>query len=45
MDQVVQQAANLRYLFGGQINVPMVLRAPTGAYLSAAGHYSHSLES
>jgi len=45
MDQVVQQAANLRHIFRGQINVPMVLRAPTGAYLSAAGHYSHSLES
>jgi pyruvate/2-oxoglutarate/acetoin dehydrogenase E1 component len=45
MDQVVQQAANMRYMFGGQIKVPMVLRAPTGAYLSAAGHHSHSLES
>ncbi len=45
MDQIVQQAANLRYMFGGQIKVPMVLRAPTGAYLSAAGHHSHSLES
>ncbi|MGD0728238.1 MAG: alpha-ketoacid dehydrogenase subunit beta [Spirochaetia bacterium] len=45
MDQVVQQAANVRYMFGGQIKVPMVLRAPTGAYLSAAGQHSHSLES
>jgi len=45
MDQVVQQAANMRYMFGGQIKVPMVLRAPTGAYLSAAGQHSHSLES
>jgi pyruvate dehydrogenase E1 component beta subunit len=45
MDQVVQQGANLRYMFGGQIKVPMVLRAPTGAYLSAAAHHSHSLES
>lgn len=45
MDQVVQQAANLRYMFGGQIKVPMVLRAPTGAYLSAAAQHSHSLES
>jgi acetoin:2,6-dichlorophenolindophenol oxidoreductase subunit beta len=45
MDQIVQQAANLRYMFGGQIKVPMVLRAPTGAYLSAAGQHSHSLES
>lgn len=45
MDQIVQQAANLRYMFGGQIKVPMVLRAPTGAYLSAAAQHSHSLES
>ena len=45
MDQVVQQGANLRYMFGGTLSVPMVLRAPTGAYLSAAGHHSHSLES
>jgi pyruvate dehydrogenase E1 component beta subunit len=45
MDQIVQQAANLRYMFGGQIKVPMVLRAPTGAYLSAAAQHSHSFES
>ena len=45
MDQVVQQGANLRYMFGGQIKVPMVLRAPTGAYIAAAAHHSHSLES
>lgn len=45
MDQVVQQAANLRYMFGGQIKVPMVLRAPTGGYLSAAAQHSHMLES
>ena len=45
IDQIVQQAANLRYMFGGQIKVPMVLRAPTGAYFSGAGHHSHSLES
>ncbi len=44
MDQVVQQGANVRYMFGGQIKVPMVLRAPTGAYTSAAAHHSHSLE-
>jgi len=44
MDQVVQQGANVRYMFGGQIKVPMVLRAPTGAYMSAAAHHSHSLE-
>jgi pyruvate dehydrogenase E1 component beta subunit len=45
MDQVVQQAANVRYMFGGQVRVPVVLRAPTGAYLSAAAQHSHMLES
>ncbi|MBN1675602.1 MAG: alpha-ketoacid dehydrogenase subunit beta [Kiritimatiellae bacterium] len=45
MDQVVNQAANMRYLFGGNISVPMVLRGPTGGYHSAAAHHSHSLES
>jgi pyruvate dehydrogenase E1 component beta subunit len=45
MDLIVQQAANVRYMFGGQIKVPLVLRAPTGAYLSAAAQHSHMLES
>jgi pyruvate dehydrogenase E1 component beta subunit len=45
MDQVVQQAANMRYMFGGQISVPLVIRCPSGGYLSASGHHSHSLES
>ena len=45
MDQIVQQGANFRYMFGGQVKVSMVLRAPTGAYLSAAAQHSHSLES
>jgi len=45
MDQVVQQGANVRYMFGGQVTVPVVLRGPTGAYLSAAAQHSHSLES
>lgn len=45
MDQVVNQAANVRYLFGGTLSVPMVLRGPTGGYHSAAAHHSHNLES
>lgn len=45
MDQVVQQAANMRYMFGGQISVPLVIRCPSGGYLSASSHHSHSLES
>jgi len=45
MDQVVQQAANMRYMFGGVMKVPMVMRGPCGAYIRAAAHHSHMLES
>lgn len=45
MDQIVQQGANVRYMFGGNVKVPVVLRAPTGGYLSAAAQHSHMLES
>jgi pyruvate/2-oxoglutarate/acetoin dehydrogenase E1 component len=38
MDQVVNQAAKLRMLFGGQASVPMVIRAPQGATGRAAQH-------
>jgi acetoin:2,6-dichlorophenolindophenol oxidoreductase subunit beta len=45
MDEVVNQAAKARYMFGGQCNVPMVLRMPDGAINSAAAHHSQSMES
>lgn len=38
MDQVVNQAAKLRMMFGGQASVPMVIRAPQGASGRAAQH-------
>jgi pyruvate/2-oxoglutarate/acetoin dehydrogenase E1 component len=38
MDQVVNQAAKLRMMFGGQAKVPMVIRAPQGAAGRAAQH-------
>ena len=38
MDQVVNQAAKLRMLFGGQASVPLVIRAPQGATGRAAQH-------
>jgi len=38
MDQVVNQAAKLRYMSGGQVKVPMVLRVPTGATGRGAQH-------
>ena len=45
MDEIVNQAAKIRYMFGGQVKVPLVIWAPDGAGLSAAAHHSQSLES
>ena len=45
MDQVANQAAKSRYMFGGQIGVPMVLRTQGGTGRSAAAQHSQSLES
>jgi acetoin:2,6-dichlorophenolindophenol oxidoreductase subunit beta len=44
MDQVVNQAAKARYMFGGKARVPMVIRAGTGGWLNAAAQHSQSLE-
>jgi acetoin:2,6-dichlorophenolindophenol oxidoreductase subunit beta len=44
MDEVVNQAAKLRYMFGEQCSVPMTLRAPDGITKSAAAQHSQSLE-
>jgi pyruvate/2-oxoglutarate/acetoin dehydrogenase E1 component len=44
MDEIANQAAKIRYMFGGQVRVPMVIWAPDGAGLSAAAHHSQSLE-
>ena len=44
MDQIANQAAKLRYMFGGQTSVPMVIRMPFGAGVSIAAHHSQSLE-
>lgn len=43
MDQICNQAAKLRFMMGGQVSVPMVVRAPYGATGRAAQH-SQSLE-
>jgi len=45
MDQIANQAAKSRYMFGGQIGVPMVLRTQGGTGRSAAAQHSQSLES
>jgi pyruvate dehydrogenase E1 component beta subunit len=43
MDQVCNQAAKMRFMMGGQVSVPLVIRAPVGATGRAAQH-SQSLE-
>jgi pyruvate dehydrogenase E1 component beta subunit len=43
MDQVCNQAAKLRFMMGGQVKIPIVIRAPIGAVGRAAQH-SQSLE-
>ncbi len=44
MDQIANQAAKLRYMFGGQTKVPLVIRMPFGAGVNIAAHHSQSLE-
>ena len=44
MDEIVNQAAKFRYMFGGQVSVPLVLRASDGVLRSSAGQHSSSLE-
>jgi len=44
VDQICNQAAKIRYMFGGQVNVPLVIRTPFGAGVNIASHHSQSLE-
>ena len=44
MDQVCNQAAKMRYMFGGQTSVPLVLRSVFGGGKNLASHHSQSLE-
>ena len=44
MDQIVNQAGKIHYMFGGQAIVPMVLRSPVGAGRNIAAHHSSSFE-
>lgn len=44
MDQIVNQAAKLRYMFGGKARVPVVIRGPAGCGTGAAAQHSQSLE-
>ena len=45
MDQVANQGAKNRYMFGGKTSVPMVVRSEGGAGRAIAAHHSQSLES
>ena len=44
MDEIANQTAKIRYMFGGQARIPLVIWAPDGGGLSAAAHHSQSLE-
>jgi len=44
VDQICNQAAKIRYMFGGQVGVPLVIRTPFGAGVNIASHHSQSLE-
>jgi len=44
MDEIASQIAKIRYMSGGQVDVPLVLRMPDGAVRSAAAQHSQSLE-
>lgn len=44
MDQLMNQAAKFRYMYGGRVQVPMVLRCACGGYVTGAAQHSQSLE-
>ncbi|MBX7081602.1 MAG: alpha-ketoacid dehydrogenase subunit beta [Nannocystaceae bacterium] len=44
LDQIVNTAATLRHMSGGQVSVPLVIRMATGAGAQLAAQHSHSLE-
>jgi len=43
-DQIVNMAAKMRYMFGGKVNMPLVIRAPFGAGGGIAAQHSQSFE-
>ena len=45
VDELVNQAAKARFMFGGQTTVPLVAREPIGMWRSSAAQHSQSLES
>ncbi len=45
MDQLMNQAAKFRYMYGGRVKVPMTVRCACGGYFSCAAQHSQSIES
>lgn len=45
LDQIANQAAKMRFMFGGRTSVPIVIRMPGGSGTGAASQHSQSLES
>jgi pyruvate dehydrogenase E1 component beta subunit len=45
MEMIVNQAAKARYMYGGQINVPVTIRVPFGTGITGAAQHSQSFES
>lgn len=45
MDQLINHAANINYMYGGQVRCPMVVRTPAGGYRGYGPSHSKSLES
>ncbi len=43
-DQIIQNAAKLRYFSGGQVTVPLVIRGPNGGGVQLSAQHTHSLE-
>ncbi|CAN5596520.1 pyruvate dehydrogenase complex E1 component subunit beta [soil metagenome] len=44
-DQIIQNAAKVRYFSGGQVEVPLVIRGPNGGGVQLSAQHTHSLES
>src|SRR5690625_5890963 len=44
IDQIVNQAVKIRYMYGGKAHVPMVIRTPSGSGTGAAAQHSQRLE-
>jgi pyruvate dehydrogenase E1 component beta subunit len=43
-DQIIQNAAKVRYFSGGQVEVPMVIRGPNGGGVQLSAQHTHSME-